>query len=221
MACMNTEPKAPAFLGQPNYLQQSWETLELKATEINKRKLLKNVCKKAEVDVTPLANKWTVWRECFQSHKTMRDELLRAAETWPSFWGAYCWIARALITVLALPALLGNWRHAPFLMGWQWTPGWTVARLYKSFSFFLLLLLLFFCCQAIQLLKYGSPYCEIKVWESCKKAGHLKLGQRPSGLFPRLKGSKTLLRDGINMFSSLRNSPQGMESCARQKKTDK
>ena len=57
MAWMNIKPEARAFLGQPNYLQQSWETLEIKATEMNKRKLLKNVCKKAEVDVTPLANK--------------------------------------------------------------------------------------------------------------------------------------------------------------------
>lgn len=78
---MNTEPKAQSILGSTKLSAAKLRNLELKATEINKRKLLKNVCKKAEVDVTPLANKWTVWRECFQSHKTMRDELLRAAET--------------------------------------------------------------------------------------------------------------------------------------------
>ena len=107
------------------------------------------------------------------------------------------------------------------MMGWQWTPGWTVTHLYRSFSFFFSLFFFFFCCQAIQFLKYGSSYSEIKVWENCKESRHLKQGQCPSGLFPRLKGSKTLLRDGVNMFSSLRNSPQGMGSFARQQETDK
>ena len=143
MAWMNTEPEAPAFLGQPNYLQQSWDTVEIKATEMNKRKLLKNVDKKAEVDVIPLANTWTYLEGMFSESWKYKGWASKSSWNLAVFLGAYCWIARALITVLVLAALLGNWRCAPFSMGWQWTPGGQIhIFINPSLSFFFFFFLL-------------------------------------------------------------------------------
>ena len=56
---MNSEPEAPAFLGQPNICSKAEKPSRSRLKGMNKRKLLKNVDKKAEVDVIPLANIWT------------------------------------------------------------------------------------------------------------------------------------------------------------------
>lgn len=61
--------------------------------------------------------------------------------------------------------------------------------------------------------------CGITIRERHKEEKPLKQGQCPSGLFPRLEGNETLLRVGINMFSNVSNSPQGVWLCAKWKKT--
>lgn len=54
-----------SILGSTRLSTTKLRTLEIKATEMNKRKLLKNVDKKAEVDIIPLANIWTLLEGIF------------------------------------------------------------------------------------------------------------------------------------------------------------
>lgn len=63
---MNTEPEAPAFLCQPEYLKQNWETLRDQQVYRNEHKEVTEKCgQKAEIDVIPLANIWTLLQEMF------------------------------------------------------------------------------------------------------------------------------------------------------------